>query len=81
MSVSHANAGADIVAPSDMMDGRVSAIREALTRAALIGFVMSYAAKYASAFSALSAMQRNPRPSSGIGAPIRWTRPIQMKRS
>jgi porphobilinogen synthase len=51
MSVSHANAGADIVAPSDMMDGRVSAIREALDEG---GFdwlpIMSYAAKYASAF-------------------------------
>jgi len=51
MAVSHANAGADIVAPSDMMDGRVSAIREALDEG---GFdwlpIMSYAAKYASAF-------------------------------
>lgn len=51
MAVSHAQAGADIVAPSDMMDGRVGAIREALDEA---GFemipIMSYAAKYASAF-------------------------------
>lgn len=51
MAVSHANAGADIVAPSDMMDGRVAAIREALDEG---GFdwlpIMSYAAKYASAF-------------------------------
>jgi len=50
-AVSHANAGADMVAPSDMMDGRVSAIRTALDEE---GFpelpVMSYAAKYASAF-------------------------------
>ena len=50
-AVSHAQAGADIVAPSDMMDGRVSAIRDALDAA---GFentaVMSYAAKFASAF-------------------------------
>jgi len=49
MSVSHAEAGADFVAPSDMMDGRVRAIRMALERA---GFhqtgIMSYAAKYAS---------------------------------
>jgi porphobilinogen synthase len=49
--VSHAEAGADIVAPSDMMDGRVAAIREALDDS---GFreviIMSYAAKYASAF-------------------------------
>ncbi len=50
-AVSHAAAGADIVAPSDMMDGRVGAIREALDDA---GFhdvaIMSYAAKYCSAF-------------------------------
>jgi porphobilinogen synthase len=51
MSVSHARAGANFVAPSDMMDGRVKAIREALEKA---GFhntgIMSYAAKYASCF-------------------------------
>jgi porphobilinogen synthase len=50
-AVSHAKAGADMVAPSDMMDGRVEAIRMALDEE---GFsetpVMSYAAKYASAF-------------------------------
>lgn len=51
MAVSHAEAGADIVAPSDMMDGRVGVIREALDDA---GFdkvpIMSYSAKYASGF-------------------------------
>ncbi len=50
-AVSHAIAGADIVAPSDMMDGRIGAIRSALDQA---GFsetaIMSYAAKFASAF-------------------------------
>ena len=50
-AVSHARAGADIVAPSDMMDGRVRAIRRALDES---GFgeraIMSYAAKYCSAF-------------------------------
>ena len=50
-AVSHAEAGADVVAPSDMMDGRVGAIRAALDDA---GFsetpILSYAAKYASAF-------------------------------
>lgn len=50
-AVSHARAGADIVAPSDMMDGRVAAIRKALDAA---GFpkvpILSYAAKYASCF-------------------------------
>jgi porphobilinogen synthase len=50
-AVSHANAGADIVAPSDMMDGRVAAIRKALDAAGHINTpVLSYAAKYASAF-------------------------------
>ncbi len=51
MAVSHVEAGADIVAPSDMMDGRVKTIREALDEN---GFqhiaILSYAAKYASAF-------------------------------
>ncbi len=50
-AVSHAAAGADIVAPSDMMDGRVAAIRAALDRAGYPQVaIMSYAAKYASAF-------------------------------
>lgn len=50
-AVSHAEAGADIVAPSDMMDGRVAAIRYALDESghATTG-ILSYAAKYASAF-------------------------------
>ncbi len=50
-AVSHARAGADIVAPSDMMDGRVGAIRRALDEAGCSGTpILSYAAKYASAF-------------------------------
>ena len=50
-AVSHAAAGADIVAPSDMMDGRVDAIRNALNRAGFINTpILSYAAKYASVF-------------------------------
>jgi len=51
MSISHAQAGADFVAPSDMMDGRIGAIREVLEHE---GFtktgIMSYSAKYASCF-------------------------------
>ena len=51
VAVSHAEAGADIVAPSDMMDGRIAAIREALDER---GFemtpILSYAVKYASSF-------------------------------
>jgi len=50
-AVSHADAGADIVAPSDMMDGRVGAIRQALDEAGHgDAAILSYAAKYASAF-------------------------------
>ena len=51
MALSHARAGADFVAPSDMMDGRVAAIRNRLDEE---GFentgIMSYSAKYASSF-------------------------------
>ncbi|MDR9417948.1 porphobilinogen synthase, partial [Gracilimonas sp.] len=51
MAVSHAKAGADMLAPSDMMDGRICAMRDALDEA---GFentgIMAYSAKYASAF-------------------------------
>jgi porphobilinogen synthase len=50
-AVSHAEAGADIIAPSDMMDGRVGAIREALDEATFTDTpIMAYSAKYASAF-------------------------------
>jgi len=50
-AVSHAEAGADVVAPSDMMDGRVGAIREALDEASYIDTpIMAYSAKYASVF-------------------------------
>ncbi len=50
-AVSHAEAGADMVAPSDMMDGRVAAIRRALDEAGHLHMpIMSYAVKYASAF-------------------------------
>jgi len=50
-ALSHARAGADIVAPSDMMDGRIRAIRSALDHEGLTDtLILSYAAKYASAF-------------------------------
>jgi porphobilinogen synthase len=50
-ALSHARAGADMVAPSDMMDGRVAAIREALDKENFPGIpILSYAAKYASGF-------------------------------
>ena len=50
-AVSHARAGADVVAPSDMMDGRVAAIRKALDAAGFLNTpILSYAAKFASVF-------------------------------
>jgi porphobilinogen synthase len=51
MSISHAQAGADMVAPSDMMDGRIGAIREGLENSGFtkVG-IMAYSAKYASCF-------------------------------
>lgn len=50
-ALSHAQAGADIVAPSDMMDGRVGAIRAALESANLVNTqILAYSAKYASSF-------------------------------
>jgi porphobilinogen synthase len=51
MALSHTEAGADIIAPSDMMDGRVKAIRQALDSNGFIDIpIMSYAAKFASAY-------------------------------
>src|SRR5690606_9620997 len=51
MAVSHAGAGADFVAPSDMMDGRIGAIRAALEAAGHTETgIMAYSAKYASCF-------------------------------
>jgi len=51
VAVSHAEAGADVVAPSDMMDARVGVIRDALDSAGLTdALIMAYSAKYASAF-------------------------------
>ena len=50
-ALSHAQAGADVVAPSDMMDGRIGAIREALESAGYINKqILAYSAKYASSF-------------------------------
>ena len=50
-SLSHAEAGADIVAPSDMMDGRIGAIRDALEASQFQNtMIMAYSAKYASSY-------------------------------
>ena len=65
-AVSHAVAGADIVAPSDMMDGRVGAIRAALDGAGLEEVsIMSYAVKYASAYYGPFRDAADSTPSSG----------------
>ena len=51
IAISHAEAGADIVAPSDMMDGRIGAMRKALDGAGFVNVsIMAYSAKYASSF-------------------------------
>lgn len=51
IAVSHAEAGADMVAPSDMMDGRIGAMREALDEAGFVNIpIMAYSAKYSSSF-------------------------------
>src|SRR5581483_4579715 len=51
MAVEHAKAGAHVIAPSDMMDGRVAAIRRALDESQFTDIpILSYAAKYASGF-------------------------------
>lgn len=51
MALSHANSGADLIAPSDMMDGRIFAIRQILDNNGFLNLpIMSYAAKYASGF-------------------------------
>jgi porphobilinogen synthase len=66
MALSHARAGADVVAPSDMMDGRVAAIRDALDAS---GFedtaLMSYAVKFASAYYGPFREAAGSRPASG----------------
>ncbi len=71
MAVVQARAGADFVAPSDMMDGRVSAIRYALDKAGFTDVgILSYTAKYASAFYGpfRDALSSAPRPRAGVPA-------------
>jgi porphobilinogen synthase len=66
MALSHARAGADMVAPSDMMDGRVGAIRQALDADGFTHVaIMSYAAKYASAYYGPFREAANSAPRSG----------------
>ncbi len=66
MALAHAQAGADVVAPSDMMDGRVAAIRETLDENGLAEIaIMSYSVKYASAYYGPFREAANSAPSSG----------------
>mgnify|MGYP000285130147 CR=1 FL=1 len=71
-AVSHAAAGADMVAPSDMMDGRVAAIRHALDESGLVMVpIMSYAVKYASSTAPSVRPPNPPRPAATARA-TRW---------
>ena len=69
---SHAHAGADMVAPSAMMDGQVAAIRTPWTKGASSLPVMSYSSKFASAFTAPSGTPRAAPLPSATGGPTRW---------
>ena len=72
-ALSHAEAGADIIAPSDMQDGRVYAIRRALDRAGYAHVsILSYTAKYASAFYGpfRDALDSAPREGAAGGKPV-----------
>ena len=72
VAVSQAEAGADIIAPSDMMDGRVAAIREALDEHGFQNVsIMSYAVKYASGYYG---------PFRDAADSARWTRPMRARR-
>ena len=76
-AASHVEAGADAVAPSDMMDGRVGAIREVLPDTPIV----SYAAKYASAFYGPSARPPAARRAKETGAAISSIPPTPARRS
>lgn len=73
MAVSLAKAGADIIAPSDMMDGRVSAIRNALDENGLINTpIMSYSAKFASGYYSPFRDAAESAPNLATEKAIRW---------
>jgi porphobilinogen synthase len=74
MAVSHAEAGADFVAPSDMMDGRVVRLREAWCRGFHKVGIMSYSAKYASARTFRDALDSAPVDSENIPTDKRLTK-------
>ena len=79
--VSHAKAGADMVAPSGMLDGMVQAIRAGLDAAGFINVpIMSYSAKYASGFYGPFRDAAESTRSSGIARRTRWTPPTETRR-
>ena len=82
-ALSHAEAGADVVAPSDMMDGRIGAIREALEDEGHVHTrILAYSAKYASSFYGpfRDAVGSAPAASArATSTPTRWTRPTPTK--
>ena len=81
-AISHAAAGADAVAPSDMMDGRVGAIRSQLDEEGHSDTpIVAYSAKYASAFYGPFREAAGSTPSSATAAAIRWIRPTPTRRS
>ena len=76
VAVSHARAGADLVAPSDMMDGRVGAIRSALDEEGYTDTpILAYSAKFASAFYGPFRDAAGSAPHSVTAAAIRWIPP------
>ena len=79
-SVSLARAGVDIIAPSDMMDGRVAAIRAGLDKQGFANTpILAYAAKFASGFYGPFREAADSLRNSAIAAPIKWTRAISAK--
>ena len=81
IALTYAHAGVDVVAPSDMMDGRVARSAPRSTRRAHTGVaIMAYSAKYASAFYGPFREAAGSTPSSATAAPIRWTRPTHARR-
>lgn len=81
MSVSQAAAGADFVSPSDMMDGRIGAIRQGLDANGFANVgILAYSAKYASAYYSLSAMPLVLLLSLAIRRLIKWILLIPVKR-
>ncbi len=81
-AVSHARAGADLIAPSGMMDGMVQAIRGGLDAAGFVNLpILSYAAKYASGYYGPFRDAAESAPASATAGPTRWTRPTPTRPS